>query len=154
MGLLVVELLAQKFIGHVKKVCMENPIKCLLIEDDPDDQEVFKIAVAALRDFEIEVTTAGSGVQAFEILNRERLPDCIFLDLNMPLMNGREFLKKLKRIERLKEIPVIIYSTSSDARDKTDMMFLGASQFITKPNSIEELNRILLRELGRVNAMR
>ncbi|MES2679745.1 MAG: response regulator [Bacteroidota bacterium] len=130
-----------------------NTIKCLLIDDDVDDQEVFKMAVASL-DIAVEVATANGGSQAFEILNRNELPDCIFLDLNMPLMNGREFLKKIKNIDRLKEIPVLIYSTSTDAKDKTDMIFLGAAQFIIKPNSMNDLIVILKKELARVSAMK
>jgi CheY-like chemotaxis protein len=129
-----------------------NTVKCLLIDDDADDQEVFKLAVATL-DLAVEVATADGGSHAFEILNRSDLPDCIFLDLNMPLMNGREFLKKIKNIDRLKEIPVLIYSTSTDAKDKTDMILLGAAQFIIKPNSVNDLTIILKKELGKVSAM-
>jgi len=131
---------------------MENPIKCLMIDDDADDQDVFKMAVKTL-DFPVEVWTADSGGEAFELLNKSELPDCIFLDLNMPMMNGREFLKKIKNIDRLKDIPVLIYSTSKDAKDKTDMIFLGAWQFISKPNSVKELTEVLQRELGRVRAL-
>lgn len=128
----------------------KHVIKCLLIDDDSEDQEVFRLAVSALN-FPVEVSTASSGSEAFEMLNQNTLPDCIFLDLNMPLMNGKEFLKKIKNIDRLEEIPVMIYSTSKEAKDKTDMIFLGATQFITKPNSVSDLTGILQKELGKLN---
>lgn len=127
---------------------MQNPIKCLLIDDDTDDQDVFKMAVATLN-IELQLIVVSSGDLAFEILNENILPDYIFLDLNMPKMNGREFLKKIKNIDRLMDIPVLIYSTSTSAKDRTDMLFLGAAQFITKPNSVTELSVILKKEFER-----
>jgi CheY-like chemotaxis protein len=68
----------------------------------------------------------------------------------MPKMNGREFLKKIKNTQGLMEIPVLIYTTSSDAKDKTDLILLGANKVITKPNSIPDLVLILKKELGKM----
>ncbi len=68
-----------------------------------------------------------------------QVPDYIFLDLNMPRMNGTQFLKALKSTEILKNIPVIVYTTSSSLKDKEEMTSFGAAYFLTKPNSLAGL---------------
>lgn len=67
------------------------------------------------------------------------VPDYIFLDLNMPLMTGKECLQQIRKLPRLSDVPVIIYSTSASQRDIQDSMELGASTFITKPPQIAVL---------------
>lgn len=126
-------------------------IRCLLIDDDSDDQEFFRIATRSVG-FDVDLMIAESGIDALDLLDVvDVIPDCVFLDLNMPKMNGREFLKKIKSMDILKEIPVLIYSTSKEAKDKTDMILLGATQFITKPNSIAELTTVLKREFAKIS---
>ena len=73
------------------------------------------------------------------------LPDYIFLDLNMPRMNGREFLQELKRNYQLKEIPVVIYTTSSSGRDVEEARELGAKEFLTKPADFKSICREVSR---------
>ena len=67
----------------------------------------------------------------------------IFLDLNMPRLNGKQCLAELKREAHLRDIPVIIYSTSSEKRDIEETSRLGAAHFLTKPNKFEELCKAL-----------
>ena len=67
------------------------------------------------------------------------LPDYIFLDLNMALMDGKECLKKIREQNHLKSIPVIIFSTSSSQKDKEETQKLGANAFITKPPLVSTL---------------
>jgi CheY-like chemotaxis protein len=114
---------------------------CFLIDDDVDDRRIFLMALNAF-DRSIGLVTAYSGVQALEIINANDvfLPDYIFLDLNMPYMSGRECLIRLREIERLKNVPIILYST---IRDFEELASLGASGFVTKPNSIQELIKVL-----------
>ncbi|HEY0047074.1 MAG TPA: response regulator, partial [Flavobacterium sp.] len=69
------------------------------------------------------------------------LPDFIFLDLNMPEKGGKECLVEIRKHSKLKEIPVIIYSTSSSKKDIDDTYELGANLYITKPNSFTELRK-------------
>ena len=71
------------------------------------------------------------------------LPDAIFLDLNMPRINGIQGLKELKQTSLLKNIPVIIYSTSSSKKEMQETLKLGASYFLTKKSSFEELRKEL-----------
>src|ERR1700710_1619000 len=121
---------------------LNRSITCFLIDDDKDDQEIFMLA---LQDINVAVAciTANNGNDALQKFNDDEtfLPDYIFLDLNMPKINGRQCL--IKKINRLKHIPVIIYSTSSAQRDKVETEILGASAFITKPSSISEFSKIL-----------
>lgn len=114
-----------------------------MIDDDVDDQEIFALALTQVTDqFHCEV--ANNGYEALQILTKEtNLPHYIFLDLNMPKMNGKECLKELKKIDRLRHIPVIIYSTSSSLLDVADAHSLGACDFITKPFSIKDLTDTL-----------
>lgn len=111
----------------------------LLVDDDDDDWEIFQAALH-------KVSETGNyysikyAKQALEQLeSQEVVPDLIFLDLNMPAMNGLEFLTQLKKIENSKDIPVIIFSTSSHKEIKEQAKELGAHDFITKPHDFNEL---------------
>jgi DNA-binding response OmpR family regulator len=116
---------------------------CFLIDDDTDDQEIFSLALNQI-DENFECQVAGNGLEGLQQLKKSRiLPDYIFLDLNMPKMNGKECLKELKKNDRLKTVPVIIYTTSSSTMDMADTKALGATAFITKPFSLTELTETL-----------
>lgn len=93
----------------------------------------------------IQLTNAETALEALEILRQPDavLPDVIFLDLNMPGMDGKECLRELKRDDRLASIPVLMYSTSSHARDIEETMQSGAVGFITKPSDVRELKKII-----------
>lgn len=111
----------------------------LLIDDDADDREIFAIALAEA-DSNYEFRSARNGVEALDkLISAEIKADYIFLDLNMPLMNGRQCFAEIRKQPALKEIPVIIYSTSSDSRDKEQMIAMGATAFVTKPPEIGQL---------------
>lgn len=71
------------------------------------------------------------------------LPDAIFLDLNMPRINGIQGLREIKQTSLLNNIPVIIYSTSSSKKDMQETLQLGASYFLTKKSNFEELRKEL-----------
>jgi CheY-like chemotaxis protein len=88
--------------------------------------------------------TATNGYEALELLAiANTLPDYIFVDLNMPRMGGMQFLKEIKQHDTLKNIPVIIYSTSSNPADIAKTKELGAVSFITKPSRSSELCKLL-----------
>jgi CheY-like chemotaxis protein len=115
-----------------------------IVDDDPDDQELF---IEALRGIDNTCTcfTAFNGEEAMEKLLTGvlTLPDFIFLDLNMPKMNGKQFLSEMKNNHEIRDIPVIIYSTSSEKNDILETTRLGASFFLQKPNRFDELSRAL-----------
>lgn len=106
----------------------------LLVDDDEDDREFFlQVMEEVLPDVTCE--TAANGKIALDKLNTtHQRPDLIFLDLNMPLMNGRQFLREIRNYKHLTEIPVVILSTSSDAQTISETIALGAKHFITKPD--------------------
>lgn len=106
----------------------------MLVEDDEDDRDIF---LSVVQNFlpSISCFVATNGQEALDSLRSNvNLPQLIFLDLNMPLMNGRQFLDEVKRYDSLKDIPVIVLSTSSDKETIEQTKQLGAKHFITKPD--------------------
>ncbi len=115
----------------------------LFIDDDADDQEIFGMAVSEI-DASIKCVFADDGIEALEMLqNLQALPSCLFLDLNMPRMNGTECLEEIRKIEKLRAIPVYMYSTSSDPAIMEECRRLGATDFIVKPPGLGALTEIL-----------
>jgi CheY-like chemotaxis protein len=117
--------------------------KLMLIDDDEDDREIFiSIIEAAYPAISLSVATNGQeGIQALQ--EAAVYPDLIFLDLNMPLMNGQQFMKVIKADSRLQHIPVVILSTSSDKATIHEMKELGATHFITKPDKFSAWEKML-----------
>lgn len=116
----------------------------ILADDDEDDRTFFKEAMSETVETAI-VNTANDGLELMSMLSRkaEKLPDAIFLDLNMPRKNGQECLAEIKTNRVYKNIPVVIYSTSSN-RDQIDSTFMaGANLYISKPDSYIKLKVIL-----------
>lgn len=115
-----------------------------IIDDDEEDQEIFMEAVREV-DSSITCTGSTSGEEAIEQLEHHLLilPNLIFLDLNMPKSNGKQILKQLKGIPSLKNIPVIMYSTSFAPRDIEELQELGAVFHLIKPARFDELCRSL-----------
>jgi CheY-like chemotaxis protein len=114
----------------------------LLIDDDIDDRMIFGEVLRELAP-DIHYHEAINGEDALIKLSQDLLPDLIFVDLNMPRVDGKQFLAEIQQLEHLKDIPVIIYTTSSHEADKKETRQLGASYFLTKPNSLRELTNIL-----------
>lgn len=116
----------------------------LLIDDDSDDTLIFVEAVNTVNK-EVVCHTARNPSKALDELKiSENLPDIIFLDYNMPTVNGLEFIKRMQQIERLKNIEVIIMSTPPDEvmvpwldRNNTSV------RYISKPSTMHELEEIL-----------
>ena len=115
----------------------------LLIDDDEDDQHIFMTAAAEVSDNVSCVAFYDARKALRKLESGEITPDVIFLDLNMPMMNGEQFLTEIKKNENLKKIPVIIFSTSSNQNTIEAVKALGASAFITKPSLYDELVDIL-----------
>lgn len=118
----------------------------LLVDDDQDDREIFQSAVEIVGT--IKCSEATSAIEALEMLRSKKVnPDVIFLDLNMPLMTGHEFLERIKSIADLKHIPVIIFSTSGNQQSIYLAKTLGAFDYITKPYKFDDLVMLLKRVL-------
>ncbi len=113
-----------------------NPIQSiLLVDDDFDDRFLFEEALSVAGP-DIRLQTAIDGVDALEQLKQGHRPDVIFMDVNMPRMNGIDCLRELQRTP-LRDIPVIMYSTSSHYKQECEEC--GANDYIEKPNDFEQL---------------
>jgi len=114
----------------------------LLIDDDEDDCEIFLFAIQKVSG-ERNYTTRNHAAKALQQLETNQLqPDLIFLDLNMPVMNGVQLLSEIKKNARLKEIPVIILTTSSQPELVDQTKALGAHDFVTKPSDFADFVKI------------
>ena len=123
-------------------------LNVLLADDDEDDCLIFK---EALQDLSVDslLTTVNNGEQLMRELNarKERLPDIIFLDLNMPRKAGFECLREIKQDEKLKFLTVIIYSTSFE-RDVVDLLYEnGAQHYIRKPGDYTQLKKVIFKAI-------
>lgn len=119
----------------------------MVVDDAVGDVQLVKLAVAEAP-YPCAVTTAGNGREALDKLRGDDTPsrpDLIFLDLNMPQMNGKETLKELKSDPDLATIPVVVLSTSAVDRDVTTSYALGASGYITKPMDMDEFFQAVRR---------
>lgn len=123
----------------------------LLIDDDLDDQEIFQLALQKANEEAICVF-ANDGSHALQQLNTDLnfTPDCIFIDMNMPRMNGMQCLWQLRQIDRLKEIPIYIYSTAANPVQVEEYLAQGAKDYIVKPSNINiliDMLRSILKKL-------
>lgn len=119
-------------------------INICLADDDEDDRLFFKDAFDELK-INTKVSTFNDGVELMDFLNHEDsvLPHVLFLDLNMPKKNGVECLLEIKKNERLNNIAIAIYSTSSSEEHIEETFINGANIYIKKPNDFENLKKIL-----------
>lgn len=106
----------------------------MIVDDDIEDQELFVDAVNEVDDT-IECISVYNGEEALNFLKNGEslLPDYIFLDLNMPILNGIQCLAEIRKTETLHHIPVFIYTTSNWSRNEEETRKLGARHFFTKP---------------------
>lgn len=112
----------------------------LLIEDDALDIISVERSLKKLES-EYELFTAFNGIDALKILrdpNVALIPDVILLDINMPRMNGIEFLKVIREDKNFKELKVFIMTTSSEMKDRSEAEKLGISGYIIKPLNYTE----------------
>lgn len=122
----------------------DNFTRIILADDDEDDRMFFKDVFDELK-IKTAVETVNNGKELLERINDHsiQLPNIIFLDLNMPIMNGLECLKEIKKNPRFQEIVIAIYSTSSSKQDVENTFILGANIYINKPNDFPSLKKVL-----------
>jgi CheY-like chemotaxis protein len=121
-----------------------QPFVILLAEDEPADAHLVKAALAENRIL-TDLHVVADGREALEFLRRQGprfaaapRPNLILLDLNMPRLDGRECLAALKKDEALRDIPVVILTTSEVERDIIASYNLGAAGYITKPLDVQQ----------------
>lgn len=126
----------------------KTKIRILLADDDHDDCLLFQEALNDLP-IETELNTVPNGEQLMQLLTkkRKRLPDVLFLDLNMPRKNGFSSLGEIKRNSDLDQLPVIIFSTATE-EEKVKQVFKDAAHYyIRKPATFSELKNVIFKVL-------
>jgi CheY-like chemotaxis protein len=126
---------------------MSSPTTILLVEDDQDDQDLFMIALSGIRDATL-FAVAINGKEAIDWLRTSlSQPAVIFMDINMPVMDGMECLSEIAKDPLINNIPVVMLSSDIHQRERAQQ--LGAVAFIKKPNSTlilqQELENIIAR---------
>lgn len=126
-----------------------RPATVLLVEDDPGDQKLIKVSLKSQR-IANELHIVGSGEEAMDFLYHRGnysaetpFPDLILLDLKMPGMGGKEFLRRIKQDEKMKKIQVVILTSSDSEKDILDSYNLQASGYVKKPVELEDFKRVM-----------
>lgn len=125
----------------------EGPLKILLIDDNRDHAKILQWAFMKNGRHD-EFTCFEDGVNALEYLRKvtqeqKAIPDIIFLDLNLPRLDGREVLRLLKEEETTKAIPVVIVSSSEREEDVRKAYELGASSYVSKSAILNDMDPML-----------
>lgn len=127
---------------------MQNTLTILLIEDDQIEVMKFNRIISKM-DMKHHIIEANNGEEALQyLLKKENLPSIILLDLNMPKVNGLEFLKVLKNDEVLKYIPTIVLSTSNNHKDIFECYKIGIAGYLVKPLKYEDYKNKLIKLLS------
>jgi len=124
-----------------------KPVSILLVEDSPDDVEITRRALSRGQ-VKNHLLVARDGQEALDILFSRRdtdgaLPGLILLDLNLPKVDGREVLEKIKSDPKLKRVPVIAMTSSTREEDVLRTYDLGVNTFISKPVKFEDFIRVI-----------
>ena len=126
---------------------MSNDIRILVVDDDKEDHMILQeyFSESGIEQNVMFVENGLKAIEYLEISDDADLPKLIVLDLNMPLLNGSQTLLQLKQNSRLKNIPVIIYSTSESENEKRKCLGFGAIDYLVKPVTMEEGQRMVDR---------
>lgn len=126
-----------------------KPATILLVEDDPGDQKLIKLSLERQK-ISNDVFVVETGEEALDYLSRSKAGDSecppidlILLDLNMPGIGGKEFLRRVKENDQLGTIPVVILTTSSSEQDILESYKLHAAGYIKKPVSLEGFQKVI-----------
>lgn len=126
--------------GHLRTV--------LMVDDDDDDRMLFNLAISTIDPRIKSIQLESCKYTLGWIREQEQLPEIVFLDLNIPVMGGFDCLEIIRNTDEWRDIPVIIYSTSSHSSDIEKAFALGASGFLKKPDDFELMCACLRRILS------
>ena len=121
-----------------------RPIEILLVEDNPGDVKLTQMALENAKVIN-NLHIVNNGKEALEFLFSEKQikPDIVLLDLNLPVIDGREVLKKIKEDSNLKRTPVVILTSSKAEEDIIKTYDLHANCYITKPIDLEQFLNVI-----------
>lgn len=127
---------------------MNRSARLLIVDDDEDHVYLAKESFARVK-HKIDIDHVSNGVECMSFLRKEgcyldaRLPDIVLLDLNMPLMNGREVIKEIVADPQLNFLPIVVLSTSESDRDIMEAYGLRCNSYIVKPVDFNEFQRAI-----------
>jgi CheY-like chemotaxis protein len=125
----------------------------LYVDDDIDDLQIFQEAVKTV-DENIVCLAASNGLEALSILDSGKvMPDVIFLDINMPLMNGKDCLAEIRANSKMAHVPVVMFTTSVDPEEIAACKKSGANDFINKPVTYLRLTEIIKAIINSTNSL-
>lgn len=118
---------------------MDSARTVLVVDDHHAHRKVLELVLGAHR---YDVVTAEDGIEALEVLARTT-PDAIILDVQMPRMSGFELGRRLRRIERLRRVPILVMTSLDDDATRAEADAIGAHRLLTKPIAGTDLRRVL-----------
>ncbi len=119
--------------------------RILVVEDDPDLRTIVRLQLSASG---YQISEACNGAEGFKAI-QEDVPDCVILDLMMPVMDGFGFLKRARSVMALQEVPILILTASEDERNRVRGFQYQADSYMSKPYDLQELTA----EVGRLCAL-
>ncbi len=125
--------------------------KVLIVDDSKLIHQMYRLILNRYRD--CKIIDAMNGLEAFDILSRENGIELILLDINMPVMNGVQFMEKLKKDGLYKDIPIVVISTEGKEEDTVRAMQLGAWGYVVKPFKSGTLYDIIDKVLTKRTAL-
>ena len=124
--------------------------KVLIVDDSKLIHQMYRLVLMKFKD--CKLVDAMNGLEALEIISRENGFDLILLDINMPVMNGIQFMERLRETGAHQNIPVIVISTEGKEEDTVRAINLGAWGYIVKPFKSESLHEIIGKVMDKRNA--
>jgi len=124
-----------------------NLNKVLVVDDSKLIHQMYRLVLMRYKN--CTLMDAMNGLEALDILSRENGIDLILLDINMPVMNGVQFMEKLKKDNLYRNIPIIVISTEGKEEDTIRAMRLGAWGYIAKPFKSEALHDLLEKVIAK-----
>lgn len=127
---------------------MSDILTVYLVDDDEDDRNFFEEALSEISlNTEIHSFSNGVDLMAHLLGISEKLPDVLFVDLNMPLMNGEECIEDVRSEQQFNDIPIVVYSTVCDEVQLQKLKSIGANGYLPKPNTFAGLKQKLRNAL-------
>ncbi len=109
--------------------------RILVVEDDPDLRTIVRLQLSSSG---FQIVEACNGAEGFQAI-QEVIPDCVILDLMMPVMDGFGFLKRARSVMSLQDVPILILTASEDERNKVRGFQYQADSYMSKPYDLQEL---------------
>ena len=130
--------------GNDRVMAENRKPRILVVEDDPDLRTILRLQLLS-QDWEVTETT--NGAEGFAAI-KEQTPDCVILDLMMPVMDGFGFLKRVRSMMELQDVPILILTASEDERNKIRGFQYQANAYMSKPYDLDELTAAVKRLLA------